>query len=350
MAGGIGSRFWPMSRTNYPKQFHDILGTGKSLLQQTVSRFEEVCPRSQMYIVTNTDYAHLVQEQLPDFTSDQILKEPMGKNTAPCVAYSCFKISTLNPDARIVVAPSDHVILKEEEFIRIINQGLEIIGSQDILLTLGIEPSRPDTGYGYIQYKESDELAKKVKTFTEKPNLALAKQFLDSGDYVWNSGLFLWKAETILKALEKYMPDTFEIFDEGKAFYNTSKEQEFIDNSYPQCKSISIDYGVMEKSDKVYTLLSEFGWSDLGTWKSLYDLSEKDPKGNAISANAMVYDTTNCIIKSTDTTGKLLVVQGLDNYIIVESNDVIMICKKDEEQKVKDFVADVKKLKDKTFS
>lgn len=350
MAGGIGSRFWPMSRQNYPKQFHDILGTGRTLLQQTIDRYQTVCPKENVFIVTNKDYYSLVKQQLPELDDHQILLEPIGRNTAPCVAYACAKIALKNPNAAVVVAPSDHVILKEEAFVSTVTNALELASSNDILITLGIKPSRPDTGYGYIKYL-ADTLgdAHKVKTFTEKPHLELAKEFIKSGDYVWNAGIFIWSVKSVDHALETFLPEMREIFTEGSAHFYTSKEQDFINVAYGQCKSISIDYGIMEKSENVYTLLSDFGWSDLGTWKSLYDISEHDQQGNVINGNVMVYDTTNCIIKTTST-DKLIVVQGLDNYIVAESDGVIMICDKDQEQKVKDFVTDTKAKQDRRFS
>lgn len=348
MAGGVGSRFWPMSRTTFPKQFHDILGTGRTLLQQTADRFAGVCPPENIYIVTNRDYASLVAEQLPHLNEHQILLEPLGRNTAPCVAYACMKIVAQNPDANIVVAPSDHIILKEEEFERKILQGLAFTEGRDVLLTLGIKPSRPDTGYGYIQYLPGSEDVRKVKTFTEKPHLDLAKAFLESGDFVWNAGIFLWNGQSIINALKKHMPEMHEIFEEGRESFFTDAERNFINTAYGQCKNISIDYGIMEKSDNVYTLLCDVGWSDLGTWKSLYELSQHNEEGNVVSGNVMLYDTRNCIIKSTSN-DKLIVVEGLENYIVAESNDVIMICRLDQEQKVRDFVADTKANQPKRF-
>lgn len=350
MAGGIGSRFWPMSRQNFPKQFHDILGTGSSLLQQTADRYKSVCPPENIYIVTNRDYYGLVKEQLPYLDDHQILLEPVGKNTAPCVAYACTKITAKNPDACVVVAPSDHVILKEEAFVQTVLTGLDIAANNDVLLTLGIKPSRPDTGYGYIKFTQ-DTLgaAHKVKTFTEKPHLELAKAFLESGDYVWNAGIFIWSAKSVLSALKEHLGEMHELFTDGVPNYYTDAETGFINTAYVQCKSISIDYGIMEKSQNVYTLLSDFGWSDLGTWKSLYDISDKNNDGNVVNGNIMTYDTTNCIIKTTST-DRLLVVQGLDNYIVAESDGVVMICHKDQEQKVKDFVTDTKAKQDKKFS
>ena len=351
MAGGIGSRFWPMSRAAYPKQFHDILGTGKTLLQQTAERFEGVCPQENIYIVTNKDYYQLCKDQLPFLTDDQILLEPVARNTAPCVAYACYKIGKKDPDANIVVSPSDHVILKEEEFKRTILKGLQATAESPILLTLGIKPSRPDTGYGYIQFKEQTEPSgiNKVKTFTEKPILELAKQFLESGDFVWNAGIFLWNVQTILKAFSEHLPDIYEVFDEGKDIYYTTNENEFITTAYTQCRNISIDYGIMEKSNNVFTLLSDFGWSDLGTWKSLYETCDKDENQNVVDGNVMLYNTTNCLIKSTEK-NKLLVVNGLDNFIVALSGDIVMVCQKDQGQMVKQFVSDAKVNKDKRFT
>jgi len=347
MAGGIGSRFWPFSRTNFPKQFHDILGTGKTLIQQTADRYVDVCPPENIYVVTNKEYYALVKNQLPYLADEQILLEPSGKNTAPCVAYAAMKIAQKNPDANLVVCPADHVILKEENFVRTIHACLESTRDQDILLTMGITPSRPDTGYGYIQFLEGNGTVKKVKTFTEKPQLELALQFLESGDFVWNSGIFIWNTKAILKALETHLPEMYEIFHEGAAAYYTETEQAFIDKAYSLVKNVSVDIGIMEKAPNVFVMLAEFGWSDLGTWKSLYDLSEKDIIGNAIEGNVLLYDTSNCIVRGS--TDKLIVVEGLDNYIVAESDGVFMICRKDQEQRVKDFVADCKSRKDKRF-
>jgi mannose-1-phosphate guanylyltransferase len=348
MAGGIGSRFWPFSRTAFPKQFHDILGTGATLIQQTARRFEGICPNENIFVVTNRDYEELTATQLPFLSPDQILTEPIGRNTAPCVAYACSKIAQRNPDANIVVSPADHIITDEPGFRQTISEALAYTSQRQILATLGIKPSRPDTGYGYIQYLESDESLKKVKTFTEKPHLELAQQFIDSGEFVWNSGIFIWNAKAILAAIQEFLPEMAEIFDEASASYYSEGEKAAIDSAYSQCKSISIDYGIMEKSHEVFVLLADFGWSDLGTWKSLYELApNKDEQGNVVDGNAMVYGTTNSIIKVSP--GKLIVVHGLDNYIIAESQDVIMICPKEEEQRVKEFVADTKAKKEKRF-
>ncbi|MFT2008364.1 mannose-1-phosphate guanylyltransferase [Pontibacter sp. 13R65] len=341
MAGGIGSRFWPFSRTNYPKQFHDVLGTGESMLQMTARRFKDICPPENIFIVTNKDYEALVKEQLPQLTDNQILLEPVGRNTAPCIAYASHKIALLNPEANLVVTPSDHVILKEDVFTSVVKEGLQAAAKDDILITLGIQPSRPDTGYGYIQYIDNESTGiKKVKTFTEKPNLELAQMFLDSGDFVWNAGIFIWSARSILNAFRQHLSEITEVFDEGNNVLNTAEENNFIARAYSQCRNISIDYGIMEKVDNVYVLLADIGWSDLGTWNSLYTIGEKEKDGNVIDGDVLLYNTKDCIIKTPKE--RLVVVQGLENYIVAEYDNVLMICRKDEEQKVKEFMADAK--------
>src|SRR5688572_22986795 len=261
MAGGIGSRWWPFSRTNNPKQFHDVLGVGESMLQLTTNRLADICLPENIFVVTNKDYHHLVAEQLPFLAENQILCEPIGRNTAPAIAYASYKIHQLNPDANIVVVPSDHVVLKEEAFKQTLLQALKESEKADKLITLGIKPSRPDTGFGYIQFIENGkETLKKVKTFTEKPNLEIAKMFLESGDFVWNSGIFIWNSKAILKAFKLYLSQMAEIFEDGSGYLNTEKEDEFISKAYSHCRNISIDYGIMEKADNVYVLLSDFGW------------------------------------------------------------------------------------------
>jgi len=341
MAGGVGTRFWPFSRTDFPKQFQDVLGTGQSLLQQTASRFEGICPPENIYIVTSVEYKKLVKQQLPYLSDDQILQEPVRRNTAPCIAYACYKIAARNPQANVVVAPADHIILKEQAFAETVKKALEATAQQSILVTLGIKPSRPDTGYGYIQYiPDHQDGVQKVKTFTEKPHLDLAKKFLESGDFVWNAGIFVWNVQTILSNFEKHMHEMAEIFTEGHEKYYGSEEEAFIKKAYSQCKNISIDYGIMEKADQVYVLLSDFGWSDLGTWKSLYDIAPKDTHQNVVDANVLLYDTRNCIIKTPK--DRLVAINGLDGYIVAEYENVLLICRKDEEQRVKDFVADAK--------
>ncbi len=346
MAGGIGARFWPMSRTSHPKQFIDILGTGKTLIQQTVDRFLKICPRENILIVTNEIYREMVLEQLEGFTENQVLCEPMRRNTAPAIAYAVYKINETNPGANIVVAPSDHIILKEDTFTDVILSALNATAKNDWLLTLGITPSRPETGYGYIQYEDSnqfpdDERMKKVKTFTEKPNYDLAVKFLESGDFLWNSGIFIWSAKSILKAFDEHLPEVGSIFKEGKGIYNTGKEQDFIDKVYPVCKNISIDYGIMEKAGNVYVLASDFGWSDLGTWGSMFEIRDKDENNNAIiGKNVMTFDTKNCVVTMPE--NKLVVLQGLDDYIVVENDDILLVCRKRDEQNIREMVNAVK--------
>ena len=344
MAGGIGSRFWPVSRTSRPKQFIDILGTGKTLIQNTYERFLKVCPAENIFVVINEIYTDLVKEQLPDMADNQILTEPVMRNTAPCVAYGSFKIENLNPDAAIVIAPSDHLILDEQAFIKTIQKSLKAATDHNCLITLGIKPSRPDTGYGYIQYTNNslEDDFYKVKTFTEKPTLDIAKTFIQSGDFLWNAGIFIWSAKAIVEAFKNYLPDMHEIFSDARSVYNTGDEKAHVNQSYLQCTNISIDYGIMEKADNVYVLPSEFGWSDLGTWASIYELAEKDDKGNALipSEKIISYDSENCIVNVP--ADKLVILQGLKDYIIVESNNTLLICPRDQEQNVKKVVADVK--------
>jgi len=345
MAGGIGSRFWPMSKSSFPKQFLDILGTGETLIQQTFSRLQRICPPENILIVTNTNYKNLCLEQLPNVVESNILCEPAMRNTAPCVAYAAFKIQSMNEDANMIIAASDHIILKEDEFVRVTNDCLDIVAKNDVLLTLGITPSRPDTGYGYIQFSEDNlsgsKKARKVKTFIEKPNQELALNFLDSGDFLWNSGMFIWSAKSIALAYRKHLRDMHDIFDEGKQFYNTINEKEFIDRVFPACKNISIDYGIMEKSENVYVYPADFGWSDLGTWGSLYSHLELDEYKNTIQGNnVMMYDSSDNLVKVSD--DKLVVLQGLQGYIVVENEGTILVCKKEDEQKIKQFVADLK--------
>ncbi|MCD4696643.1 MAG: mannose-1-phosphate guanylyltransferase [Bacteroidales bacterium] len=346
MAGGIGARFWPMSRTTQPKQFIDILGTGKTLIQQTFERFLEVCPRENIYIVTNEIYKTLVLEQLEGINENQVLCEPMRRNTAPAIAYAAYKINEINPKANLVVAPSDHIILKGDIFRDVILSALQATAENDWLLTLGIKPSRPDTGYGYIQFEDgnpyaADERLYKVKTFTEKPNHELAKTFLESGDFLWNSGIFIWSLKSILKAFEQHLPEVDNLFKQGSGKFNTSNEEDFINTSYPVCKNISIDYGVMEKANNVFVLASDFGWSDLGTWGSLYDIRTKDENRNAIIGdNVLSFNSSNCIVNMPK--DKLVVLQGLNDYIVVEDDNILLICRKEDEQNIRDIVNTVK--------
>lgn len=342
MAGGVGSRFWPYSRTKFPKQFHDILGTGRTMLQQTADRFEGVVPKENIYIVTNAAYVDLVKSNLPFLTDKQVLAEPMAKNTAPCIAYAAYKIRSKNEKANIIVSPADHFIQKESEFRKTINQALNFTEKNNAIVTIGIVPTRPDTGYGYIQYdKNSQGEVKKVKRFAEKPNHETALQFLASGDFLWNGGLFIFNTHTIQEAFQNHLPLIANLFKSGDRKYDTAEETAFINEVYPQCESVSVDYGIMEKADNVHVILGYFGWSDVGTWKSVHDLAEKDTEHNVIDGTVFSYDSRNCIIKTPK--DKLVVVNGLDGFIVTEFDGVLMICKKDDEQKVKEFVSDAKK-------
>lgn len=337
MAGGIGTRFWPISRSHFPKQFHDVLGVGKTMLQQTAERFDGIIPHENIYVVTSSEFSGIVKEQLPYLKDYQILCEPQRRNTAPCIAYAAYKISKINSKAKLVVVPSDHVILKTEEYQSKIKIALSAAKEQ-VLVTLGIMPTRPDTGYGYIQFQPKEDDILDVKTFTEKPNIELAEAFLDSGDYVWNAGMFIFSVKTFKKELEKHQSRLAEQFEEGMSLYYSEAEPEFIRKVYGVCKNISVDVGIMEKSKDVKVVLADIGWSDLGTWKSLYEVQEKDQQQNVIDANALVYNTNNTIIKASN--DKLIVVNGLNDFIVVENDNVIMICPKEKEQDVKQFVED----------
>ncbi len=342
MAGGIGARFWPYSRRRRPKQFLDILGTGRTLLQMTYDRFAEMAEPDQFVVITYRKYLALVKEQLPELKNHQILTEPLRKNTATCIAYATYRIHSLDPEATVIVTPADHLILQEKKFTRTLKKAVEAAAEDSKLITLGIKPNRPETGYGYIQYIEKAHThVFRVKAFIEKPNSKLAKTFLESGDFVWNSGMFVWKAKSLILAFEKHMPDLAEVFEEGVSIYGTDKEAEFVSRAYTQVKNISIDYGVMEKSSQVYVILGDFGWSDLGSWNSLYDLREKDENNNVVEANAILYETENSYIKVKG--DKLVVVQGLKNYLVNETDNVLLICKLDAEKKFREFVSNAKK-------
>lgn len=348
MAGGIGSRFWPMSRTDKPKQFLDFLGTGKTLIQQTFERVTRIVPKENVYIVTNTLYKELTLEQLTDITENQVICEPSRRNTAPCIAYANHKIKKLNPNANILVAPADHLIIKEDVFADMVQKCFDFASKNDALITMGITPTRPDTGYGYIQFINNDDELKKVKTFTEKPNHELAIKFIESGEFSWNSGMFIWNINSISKAFENHLPNTTAIFAEGQEFYNTDKEADFIEKAYSTCKDISIDYGIMEKAENVFVMNVDIGWSDLGTWGSVYTHLKHDNNENAkVGKHVMLYDTKNCMINVPK--DKLVVIQGLDDYIVVEANNTLLICKKSDEQKIKQFVQDVKIEKGEKF-
>lgn len=346
MAGGIGSRFWPMSRTEMPKQFLDILGTGETLIQMTYKRLRKVCPEGQILVVTNEMYRGLVLEQLPEMKEGDVLCEPCRRNTAPCIAYAAYKIQTMNKRGKMIVAPSDHLITDTQEFVRIIDLALQKAGDDTTLVTLGITPSRPDTGYGYIRFSEeqadfSDEV-RRVLNFTEKPDHNMAEKFLNSGDYAWNSGIFIWTVKSFVEELNKQLPDVSELFESNLAAYGTYDEQNFINEIYPKCQDISVDYGIMENAGKVWMVQADFGWSDLGTWGSLYTHLGHDDKGNAtVGKEVMMHDSSNCIVHIEG--DRLAVVQGLDDYIVVNTEKALLIVKKQDEQKIKQFVNELKK-------
>jgi len=346
MAGGIGSRFWPMSRQDFPKQFLDILNTGKTLIQWTFERFSTFIPAENIYVVTSQEYSEIVHEQLPLLRKENILGEPSRKNTAPCIAYISFKLQQLDPKASLIVAPSDHLILDPTAFVKVCLEALSFVGKHNAFITLGIKPTYPNTGYGYIQYEQhsvSDNVYK-VKTFTEKPNLELAKTFLASGDFLWNAGIFVWQVKNIIQAFEKYLPEMYDVFAAEKEKFNTTEEKEALHGIYPLCTNISIDFGIMEKADNVYLIPSSFGWSDLGTWNSAYENLEKDYLENAVAGdNVIVIDASRCMVHAPN--DKLVVLQGLDKFIVVDTSDVLLICHRDKEQEIKEYVAEVKRNK-----
>jgi len=353
MAGGVGSRFWPMSRQQKPKQFIDILGTGETLLQATWRRATEFCAPENIVVVSNEMYEDLVRKQLPDINPHNILSEPVRRDTAPCVAYAAYKISLRSPDAVMAVIPSDHLISKETEFVKAMNKAYGEAAAGDKLLTLGIQPTRPDTGYGYIQFdvnggKLGDGKFKPVKVFTEKPNEEMARAFLASGEFVWNSGMFIWSVKSILTAFESFQPEIISLFREKPEVYYTPDETEFINTVYSQCKSISIDYGIMEKAENVLVMGADLGWSDLGTWVSLYEKLNKSAGNNAIvGKNVMTFDTRGCLVNCPKE--KLVVLGSIRNLIVTEYDDMLLICKKDEEQKIKHYVNEIKISKGEKF-
>lgn len=340
MAGGIGSRFWPMSKPSLPKQFLDVLGLGETLIQMTFKRLAQTCPEENIFVVTNLKYKQLVEEQLPSINEANILMEPMRRNTAPCIAYAAHKIYAQSKKANIVVAPSDHLITETDKFSRIIETARDKAASENCLVTIGIKPSRPDTGYGYIQFNSDEELVsgsvKHVKKFTEKPNKELAELFIKSGDYYWNSGIFIWTAENIIKALQKFKPEVNSLFQQ--VHYGSDQEQKEINEAFENSEDISIDFAVMENAKNVYVVLSDFGWSDLGTWGSLYTHLEQDYNGNAVQGlNTHLFDCKDSIVKMPD--NKLVVLQGLNNHIVVESDGVLLVINKNDEQNIKKYMA-----------
>ncbi len=343
MAGGIGTRFWPYSRSSYPKQFLDILGVGKSLLQLTYERFLNHFESSNIYIVTNQAYVNLVKNQLPDIPDQCILGEPAIKNTAVCIAYATTKITKINTHGVCVVAPSDHLILDENKFMAHIEEAMHYAQKNNALITLGMRPTRPDTGYGYIQYVDDGSSTEiyRVKTYTEKPSLEIAQTFIESGDFLWNAGIFVWSLSAIKEAFKHHLPEYYELFKGASKSYFTADEPQVIQRVYEQCRSISIDYGVMEKAGNVFVIPADFGWSDLGTWTSLYENSEKDEKGNVLKGgNIMIYDVENSMMSTT--TNRLVVVKSVKDLIIVDTPDVLLVCDKNKEQEVKQIVTDIK--------
>lgn len=343
LAGGIGIKFWPFSRNHKPKQFLDLLGTGKSLLQMTYDRFKDAFEPYQFIVVTNKRYLSLVKEQLPQIPDNQILVEPLRRNTAASIALASYKIKKLNPNAMVLISPSDQLIFNEPAFFEAIDQAIEGASAPGNLVTIGIRPNRADTSYGYIQYfPDNEKRVKKVKTFTEKPDFSLATTFLESGDFVWNSGTFIWKNESIINAFEKYLPEMAEVFEEGEIYFCTEKEHLFLNKAYSLIKNISIDHGILERSDEFFMVLGDFGWSDLGSWQNLYDISDKDNEQNSVKGKALLYDTENCFIQLPQ--DKLVVIQGLKDYLISDSENVLLICKLGEESKFREYVTDARKI------
>lgn len=343
MAGGVGSRFWPLSKQKFPKQFLDVLNTGKTLFQATFDRFQTICPKENIFVVANKDYVDIIKSQIPDIQDDRILAEPVARNTAPCIAYAVNKIVHLDPQASVVVSPSDHLILNEKIFSDCIEKSLNFVENRNILLTLGITPNRPDTGYGYIQFDDSsnENGIYKVKTFTEKPPLEIAKQFVKSGEFLWNAGIFIWNVKSILEAFDRYLPDVSDCFRFNENIYFSSAEQEAIAKAYANCTSVSIDYGIMEKADNVYVLPGNFGWSDIGTWNSLFEYVAKDANNNHIKGKyVFTRNASDCIIKISD--DKLLAVNNVSNLIIVESDNIILVADKNQEQDIRNLVNEIK--------
>lgn len=341
MAGGVGSRFWPMSTSENPKQFIDVLGVGKSLLQLTADRFSAICEPKNIWVVTNKNYVGIVKEQLPEIPAGNILCEPCRRNTAPCIAYVSWKIKSQDPKANIVVSPSDHIVTDVTEFTRVITECLRFTGETDSIVTLGIKPSRPETGYGYIQADLSTSSLRnkeifRVDSFREKPDLETARQYIQKNNYFWNAGIFLWNVSTIVNAFRVYQPVMSKTFESLLPVYGTDREQEEIDRVFPECDNISVDYAIMEKAEEIFVCPADFGWSDLGTWGSLLAQTKKDLYGNSsIGNNINLFDTHNCIIHTVQE--KKVVIQGLDGYIVAENNDTLLICKLSEEQRIKQF-------------
>lgn len=341
MAGGIGSRFWPISTSQSPKQFHDFMGAGVSLIQKTFSRLEPLVPTENMIIATNKNYKGLVLEHLPSLKETQLFLEPAMRNTAPCILATALKVNSQNPDGVMIIAPSDHWIEDETEFLRNIQTSYDACNEQDILMTLGIKPSSPNTGYGYIQFNEESSEIKKVKQFTEKPNLEKAKEFIAQGDYLWNAGIFVWSAKSIIKAFKEHLPEMYALFQEAESVWNTDKEQEFLDENYAKSENISIDFGIIEKANNVNVLPVEFGWNDLGTWGSLYDkLASNESENVTIGGETIYRESEGNIVKTQS--HKKVVIQGLSNFIVAEKDGVLLICPKENEQDIKEIASQAK--------
>ena len=344
MAGGVGSRFWPMSTPECPKQFIDVFGTGRTFIQMTVDRFKGVVEPENVWIVTSAQYADLVQSQLPEIPKSNILLEPCRRNTAPCIAYVSWRIKAKNPKANIVVAPSDHLVTDVVEFQRVVNTALQFVSETDSIVTLGMKPTRPETGYGYIEANLLEPSLRnkeifRVESFKEKPDLFTAQEYIQNKSYYWNSGIFVWNVRTIINALRVYLPDVNDIFENLLSYYGTEKEQEIINKEFPKCENISIDYAVLEKADEIFVFPANFGWSDVGTWGSLHSIAQADTAGNnIIGQNIRLFDTGNCVIHTTQE--RRVVIQGLDGYIVAEKDNTLLICKLSEEQRIKEFSAD----------
>ncbi|RED99723.1 mannose-1-phosphate guanylyltransferase [Marinoscillum furvescens] len=342
MAGGTGTRFWPYSRNNKPKQFLDVLGTGRSLLQMTYDRFKGEVPNENVWVVSNEIYKELLSEELPEIPESNILLEPSKRNTAPCVAYAAYKIRQKDPNGVMVILPSDHVIFREKAFLEVIEEAVQNANDRS-LITIGIEPNRPETGYGYIQFEESEDALKKVKTFTEKPQLDLAKKFIESGEFVWNAGIFVWSVNAIVAAFEEHQPELAEVFAEGADKYFTEAEERFVKRAYSLCKNISIDYAIMEKAEEVFVVLGDIGWSDLGSWNALHEIKEKNGDDNVLEGDIITYDSKDNYILSK--TNRLVLTQGLEGFLVADFEDVLLVCKKEDSGIFRTFVNDVKEKK-----
>ena len=344
MAGGVGSRFWPMSTPDYPKQFIDVLGCGRTLIQLTADRFQGICPPENIWVVTSEKYADTVKEQLPDIADDHILREPCRRNTAPCIAYVSWKIKARNPKANMVVTPSDHIVMNIAEFQRVINSAMNFTADSDAILTLGMKPTRPETGYGYIEADLSvpstaNKEVFRVYSFKEKPDLETARRYIQKNNFFWNAGIFVWNVNTVVNALRVYQPAISKVFERLLPYYYTDKEQEMINQNFPLCENISVDYAIMEKADEIFVLPASFGWSDLGTWGSLHENSKRDAHNNVcIGSNIKMYESRNCIVHATQE--KKVVVQGLDGYIVAEKDNTLLVCRLTEEQRIKEFSAE----------